>query len=236
VVYNAAGQFNFYSDHLGSFRFASSYSNRTMYFDLAHAPFGEPYATSGSTDFSFTGQRQDTVAGLYDFPAREYSIQGRWTSPDPAGLAAVDPSNPQSWNRYAYVLNNPLRLVDPTGLVDCIDGHYGCNCNEPDGDCTNDFYGADKPGNGCRLTSVTCGGTNSDKEIAQNIAAENPFSSTVANALFGAQADYYNSVEEADARFAAQRGEMSIIVHCSGPGDNSITPGNVGPSDLMHNS
>ena len=36
--------------------------------------------------------------------------------PDPAGLAAVDPSNPQSWNRYAYVLNNPLRLVDPQGL------------------------------------------------------------------------------------------------------------------------
>jgi len=39
--------------------------------------------------------------------------------PDPAGLAAVDPANPQSWNRYAYVLNNPLRAVDPLGL-DCI--------------------------------------------------------------------------------------------------------------------
>ena len=36
--------------------------------------------------------------------------------PDPAGLGAVDPTNPQSWNRYAYVLNNPLSSVDPTGL------------------------------------------------------------------------------------------------------------------------
>ena len=35
-----------------------------MYFDLAHAPFGEVYANSGSTDAAFTGQRQDTVAGL----------------------------------------------------------------------------------------------------------------------------------------------------------------------------
>jgi len=40
-------------------------------------------------------------------------------SPDPAGLAAVDPSNPQSWNRYAYVMNDPLDWVDPSGLDPC---------------------------------------------------------------------------------------------------------------------
>jgi RHS repeat-associated protein len=65
---------------------------------------------------------------LGDALYREYSIpQGRWISPDPAGLAAVDPSNPQSWNRYAYVRNNPLALVDPTG-TDCAylnDSHTG---------------------------------------------------------------------------------------------------------------
>ena len=103
-----------HTDHLGSTRFAST-TFRSMYFDMAYAPFGETYALSGSTDPAFTTQRQDTVAGLYDFPAREYSIQGRWPSPDPAGLAAVDLSNPQSWNRYAYVQNNPLNSVDPLG-------------------------------------------------------------------------------------------------------------------------
>jgi hypothetical protein len=35
---------------------------------------------------------------------------------DPTGLNAVDLSNPQSWNRYAYALNNPLSNTDPTWL------------------------------------------------------------------------------------------------------------------------
>jgi RHS repeat-associated protein len=59
---------------------------------------------------------QDTAANEYDFPAREYEYAGRWPSPDPAGMAAVDPTNPQSWNRYAYVGNGPLSYIDPTGL------------------------------------------------------------------------------------------------------------------------
>jgi RHS repeat-associated protein len=106
-------------DLLGSSRLTSTPS-RTFFGSGAYAPFGESYAQAGATDASFTGMNQDAVAGLYDFPAREYSIQGRWPSPDPAGLAAVDPGNPQSWNRYAYVLNNPLNFIDPLGL-DCVD-------------------------------------------------------------------------------------------------------------------
>ena len=50
---------------------------------------------------TFTGQNQDTASDLYDFLYREYHpTQGRWIQTDPAGLAAVDISNPQSWNRY----------------------------------------------------------------------------------------------------------------------------------------
>jgi RHS repeat-associated protein len=55
--------------------------------------------------------------GIYWFPERFYpSSQGRFLSPDPAGMGSVDLRNPQSWNRYAYVVNNPLAAVDPTGL------------------------------------------------------------------------------------------------------------------------
>src|SRR5260370_4840030 len=52
---------------------------------------------------------------------REQSpIQGRWTSPDPAGLDAVEPTDPQSWNSYAYVGNTPLTATDPLGLQHLI--------------------------------------------------------------------------------------------------------------------
>jgi RHS repeat-associated protein len=78
------------------------------------------------------GMNSDTSAGLYDFQYREYSTRGRWPSPDPAGLAAVDPSNPQSWNRYGYVLNGPESSVYPFGLFtngSQNGGNLGFLCN-----------------------------------------------------------------------------------------------------------
>ena len=85
-------------------------------------PSGETYAETSTTDRSFTGQTQDTTAGsqgVYDFLLRQQSAaQGRWLAPDPAGLAAVDITNPQTWNRYAYVGNNPLSRIDPLGLCE----------------------------------------------------------------------------------------------------------------------
>jgi RHS repeat-associated protein len=128
AVYSSSGLAYYrHSDWLGSARLATT-PTQTMYGDVAYAPYGETYAQSGTADFSFTGMNQDVdqssnPAVLYDFLAREYGIQGRWPSPDPAGLLAVDPSTPQSWNRYAYVLNNPLAMTDPTGMegVFCAD-------------------------------------------------------------------------------------------------------------------
>ena len=67
----------------------------------------------------FTGDERDSETNLDLTWFRQYSSQlGRWMHPDPAGLAAVDTTNPQSWNRYSYVLNSPLTLIDPLGL-DC---------------------------------------------------------------------------------------------------------------------
>src|SRR5438270_436472 len=114
-----------HADWLGSKRLATG-TTRNVTLNVAYAPYAETYANSVGTDFNFTGIDNDSFTDLYDFPAREYHpTQGRWISPDPAGLGAVDMTNPQSWNRYAYVMNRALNLIDPFGLDPC-DGILNC--------------------------------------------------------------------------------------------------------------
>jgi RHS repeat-associated protein len=62
------------------------------------------------------------MGGIMDYKARFYSVAlGRFIQPD---SIIPDQSNPQSWNRFGYVINNPLNLTDPTG-------HWYCNL-DPD--------------------------------------------------------------------------------------------------------
>jgi RHS repeat-associated protein len=108
--------------------------DKSIFANLDYLPFGEINSTdSGITTHEFTGDERDSETSLDHTWFRQYSSQfARWTSPDPAGLAAVDPSNPQSWNRYAYVGNNPMNFTDPNGLcvhmlfddATCADGYY----------------------------------------------------------------------------------------------------------------
>jgi len=64
---------------------------------------------------STSGKQRDSESGLDYFGARYYgSALGRWTSPDKP-FADQHPEDPQSWNLYGYVRNNPLRLVDDNG-------------------------------------------------------------------------------------------------------------------------
>jgi RHS repeat-associated protein len=118
AIYGSSGPTYYrHPDWLGSSRLTSTPS-RGVYSTSSYAPYGEQYTPSGTVDASFTGQNADTNSTLYDFIFRENSpTQGRWISPDPAGLVAVNPTNPQSWNRYGYVYNNPLGFVDPQGLI-----------------------------------------------------------------------------------------------------------------------
>ena len=64
----------------------------------------------------FTGYQRDNEAGLDYAQARYYaSTQARFTSPDPL-LSSGHTTDPQSWNRYTYCLNNPMTLTDPAGM------------------------------------------------------------------------------------------------------------------------
>ena len=74
------------------------------------------YAGGDGVRQQFTQYERDSETQLDYAKARFFSsIQGRFISPDPL-LASGRPAVPESWNRYTYVLNNPLALVDPDGL------------------------------------------------------------------------------------------------------------------------
>jgi RHS repeat-associated protein len=72
-------------------------------------------------ELGFTGKERDGETGLDYFGARYMSAaQGRFTSPDEPLLDQY-PGDPQSWNLYGYVRNNPLRYMDLDGR-ECKDG------------------------------------------------------------------------------------------------------------------
>jgi len=63
----------------------------------------------------YTGKERDTESGNDYFGARYYaSSMGRFLSPDPT-LRSGHPADPQTWNRYVYGGNNPLKFIDPDG-------------------------------------------------------------------------------------------------------------------------
>ncbi len=99
-------------------------------------PWGDGYTATvlqsgGDQDSLHFGQLDhDAESSTEHAQFRQYSsIQGRWMSPDPYG-GSYDMTNPQSMNRYAYVLNSPLSGVDPSGL-DCEAESDECGASTP---------------------------------------------------------------------------------------------------------
>lgn len=77
---------------------------------------------------TFTGKERDAETGLDYFGARYFSgAMGRFTSPD-APMMDQRSRDPQSWNLYVYVRNNPLKNIDPDGHI-CVLG-IGNTCND----------------------------------------------------------------------------------------------------------
>jgi RHS repeat-associated protein len=75
-------------------------------------------------NYWFTGKERDSESGNDYFGAKYYaSSMGRFMSPD-NGIDQ-DQTNPQSWNLYSYVRNNPLSRIDPNGRLTIIAGGTG---------------------------------------------------------------------------------------------------------------
>jgi RHS repeat-associated protein len=108
-------------DHLGSVRLVTDAGGAQLGFHR-YFPFGkENTALQEGERMKFAGHERDlgNLAGDADdldyMHARHFNpLNARFLSIDVAG---GDPRNPQSWNRYAYVLGNPLKYTDPRGLL-----------------------------------------------------------------------------------------------------------------------
>jgi RHS repeat-associated protein len=123
-------------------------------------PFGDGQTCNGtdSSPLHFTGKERDSESGLDNFEARyDASSLGRFMTPDPMGGHL---ENPQSLNKYAYVLNNPTSLTDPTGL----DSYLSCTQTKDNAStCQSQTVGYDK--NGVAQTATVQGVTNADKSF-----------------------------------------------------------------------
>lgn len=111
-----------HSDWLGTDRVRTDHNGTIVDTLLSDGFGGNPSQSSTNTagaaqdNNQYTGQEFDSETATNHFQFRQYSpVQGRWMSPDPYS-GSYDFSNPQSFNRYSYALNNPYSLVDPLGL------------------------------------------------------------------------------------------------------------------------
>jgi RHS repeat-associated protein len=143
----------YFADHLGTARVVTN-STGTILDDSDFYPFGgeRPVSSSSGNTYKFTGYERDSETGLDYAGARHYaSTLGRFMSPDPL---SGSPGNPQSWNRYSYVLNNPLNATDPSGLCPDENGNDDGSPCPGDGGGSISFGGFD-PSNGAPLFDIS---------------------------------------------------------------------------------
>jgi RHS repeat-associated protein len=99
----------FFRDHLGSAAYVTGPNVRQAY-----EPFGKAILTTPGTKDELTGKKYHNATDRYYFGARWYDAEaGRFAGVDPLVANARDP---QDLNAYSYVRNDPVNLVDPTGM------------------------------------------------------------------------------------------------------------------------
>jgi RHS repeat-associated protein len=131
-----------HQDWLGTERMRTT-STGVVLADYTSLPFGDNQTTV-PVEHYVPGLLYDTDAAHYAMldhdtetntdhaEFRQYdNQQGRWMSPDPY-MGSYDYLNPQSFDRYVYVSENPTVGADPYGLEYCVPfGEYNRNCHAP---------------------------------------------------------------------------------------------------------
>jgi RHS repeat-associated protein len=139
-----------HTDWLGSAR-AYTKLDGTTQSTCQTLPFGDARScTANSDDDYYAGPLWwNGDDSSYLSQTRHYNpSQAHWTTTDPAGIAAADPTNPQTLNRYAYASNDPVSHIDPQGMDDYV--YCDIDCGGGGGDGCGEFTdGAGFPGEGC---------------------------------------------------------------------------------------
>jgi RHS repeat-associated protein len=87
----------------------------------------QKYAQTDKVRQRFALLERDEATGLDHTLFRKYdNFAGRWTTPDPVSGTAA---NPQTLNRYSYTTNDPVNLLDPSGLMPCVPGNISVECD-----------------------------------------------------------------------------------------------------------
>jgi RHS repeat-associated protein len=159
--YNGQTYFQ-HQDWEGTERMRTAY-NSSVAATFTSLPFGDAQMTASGSDtdaYHYAMLDSDSESDTDHAQFRQYnSTQGRWLSPDPY-YGSYDLSNPQSFNRYAYTLNNPLSFTDQLGLeiVACPPGYPADLCvDDPQPDPPNE---PDLGGSGPQQPNIPGGGRN----------------------------------------------------------------------------
>ncbi|MBI2463639.1 hypothetical protein HYV57_01650 [Candidatus Peregrinibacteria bacterium] len=116
----------YFQDHLGDTAVVTDETGNIIE-AMDYLPFGgvnidQRYSSDYDADYTFTGKEKDAEEGLFYFGARYYNdVTGKFTSIDPALMEIGHLMNiladPQQFNSYSYVGNNPLAFIDANGKV-----------------------------------------------------------------------------------------------------------------------
>jgi RHS repeat-associated protein len=199
---------------------------------VEYSPFGQTY--NGVTDYGFNdGSTEALASWTFDTPSRLlHGKQGRWISPDPAGIAAASLDNPQTLNAYAYASNDPLIFSDPSGL-DPIWNFGGAPG-------VSGYYGGDF---GCTLDGLDCStslhsgfGVLGRNALALCPQCNNPFAHVVVGANNDTYQSIYQYVPGSSSMMPNSDGTYTMAVTIGGWGwhmfqSSSWTPDEPFPSD-----